>query len=291
MAYWRQHDRGNPATTFIAALPEPFLASPWRAKAACVPHARKESFMQQSSSSNNLSHQLPFGPKTLVLGATALVAYGLTRRSKAGTALAAASGLLAYKAAQGSSTKSDTHTVFLLNASAEQAYTLWRDFASLPRFMAHLKSVREFDNRRSEWVALGPGGREIRWNAEITEDTPNQRIAWRSLPNSDVQTSGAVDFRPDPQGRGTYISANVQYAVPGGALTSGLAALFGKNTEFVVREDVRRFKQLLETGEVPTTLGQTHGPRGIHGQTAQALLREKANLPEPQTAPAYARSA
>jgi len=83
----------------------------------------------------------------------------------------------------------------------------------------------------------------------------------------------------------------VQYEVPGGALTRGLASLFGKNPEFVVREDVRRFKRLLETGEVPTTLGQTHGPRGIHGQTSQALLREKANLPEPQTAPAYARSA
>jgi len=246
--------------------------------------------MQQSSSSN-LSHQLPFGPKTLILGATALVAYGLTRRSKAGTALAAASGLLAYKAAQGSPKKSDTRAVFLLNASAEQAYTLWRNFAGLPRFMVHLKSVREFDGRHSEWVALGPGGREVRWNAEITEDIPNQRIAWHSLPGSDVQTSGSVDFRPDPQGRGTYLSASVQYEVPGGALTSGLASLFGKNPEFVVREDVRRFKRLLETGEVPTTLGQTHGPRGAHGQTAQALLREKANLPEPQTAPAYARSA
>ncbi len=136
-----------------------------------------------------------------------------------------------------------------------------------------------------------PVQREIRWNAEITEDTPNQRIAWRSLPNSDVQTSGSVDFRPDPQGRGTFVSANVQYGLPGGPLTSGLAALFGKNPEFVVREDVRRFKQLLETGEVPTTRGQTHGPRGIHGHTEQVLFREKTNLPDPQVAPAYSRSA
>lgn len=245
--------------------------------------------MQQSSSSSN---QLPFGPKTLVFGATALIAYGLTRRSKTGTALAAAGGLLAYKAAQASVSKqAETHAVFLVNGPPEQAYKLWRNFAGLPRFMVHLKSVRELDSRRSEWVALGPGQREVRWSAEITEDTPNQRIAWRSLPNSDVQTSGSVDFRPDPQGRGTYVSANVQYGFPGGPLTAGAAALFGKNPEFVVREDVRRFKQLLETGEVPTTRGQTHGPRGLHGQAAQVLLREKTNLPDPQVAPAYSRSA
>jgi uncharacterized membrane protein len=246
---------------------------------------------QSSASSNNRSRQFPFGPGTLALGATALIAYGLTRRSKAGTALAAAGGLLVFKAAKAPSTEADTHAIFLVNASPEQAYELWRNFGGLPRFMVHLKSVRELDGRRSEWVALGPGQREIRWNAEITEDTPNQRIAWRSLPDSDVQTSGAVDFRPDPQGRGTFVSANVEYVLPGGAFTSGLATLFGKNPEFVVREDVRRFKQLLETGEVPTTLGQTHGPRGIHGHTEQVLFREKTNLPDPQVAQAYRRSA
>jgi uncharacterized membrane protein len=248
--------------------------------------------MQQSSaSSNNLSHQLPFGPKTMVFGATALIAYGLTRRSKAGTALAAAGGLLAYKAVRApSSTKAETHAVFLVNASPEQAYTLWRDFQGLPRFMVHLKSVREVDDWRSEWVALGPGQREIRWNAEITEDTPVQRIAWRSLPDSDVQTSGSVEFRADPQGRGTFVTANVHYGLPGGPLTYGFAALFGKNPEFVVREDLRRFKRLLETGEVPTTRGQTHGPRGIHGHMEQALFREKTNLAEPQVARVYSRS-
>ncbi len=241
--------------------------------------------MQQSSTpTSSFSRQLPFGPKTIVLGATALVAYGLTRRSKAGTALAAAGGLLAYKAVQNTQSTADTHAVFLVNASPEQAYNLWRDFAGLPRFMVHLKSVRELGNGRSEWVAFGPGRREIRWNAETTEDTPNRRIAWRSLPDSDVHISGSVDFRPDPQGRGTFVDVRVQYGVPGGALSSGIAALFGKNPEFVVREDVRRFKQLLETGEVPTTRGQTHGPRGVHGHVEQMLFREKTNLPEPQIA-------
>jgi len=246
---------------------------------------------QSSASSHNSSRQFPFGPGTLLLGASALIAYGLTRRSKAGSALAAAGGLLAFKAAQTPSAEADTHAVFLVDASPEEAYNLWRNFAGLPRFMVHLKSVRELDARRSEWVALGPGQREIRWNAEIMEDIANQRIAWRSLPDSQVHTRGSVNFRADPLGRGTFVSVNVQYGLPGGSLTSGLATLFGKHPEFVVREDVRRFKQLLETGEVPTTLGQTHGPRGIHGHTEQVLFREKTNLPDPQVAQVYRRSA
>ncbi|SDF00479.1 SRPBCC family protein [Terriglobus roseus] len=248
--------------------------------------------MQQSStSSNNLSSQLPFGPKTLVLGAVALIAYGLTRRSKAGTAIAAAGGLLAYKAAQSPPPQFKTHAIFLVISSPNQAYALWRNFAGLPRFMVHLKSVREVGGDRSEWIALGPGEREIRWNAEITEDTVDKRIAWRSLPNSDIATSGSVEFRPDPQSRGTFVTVNVGYTLPGGSLATGLAAIFGKSPDFVVREDVRRFKQLLETGEVPTTRGQSHGPRGIHGHTEQLLFREKSNLPDPQAASAYSQSA
>lgn len=245
--------------------------------------------MSQSTSSK--TPQLPFSPRTLLIGATALIAYGVSRRSKAGTALAAAGGLIAYKAAKTSPSHSDTKVVFLVNASPEQAYTLWRNFERLPRFMVHLQSVRELDSRRSEWVALGPGQREIRWTAEISEDKPNRRIAWRSLPGSEVHTSGSVQFRADPQGRGTFVTVSIQYAVPGGPLGTGIAAVLGKNPGFMVREDVRRFKQLLESGEVPTTRGQTHGPRGIHGHVAQTLLREKTNLPGAQTQRTQGQSA
>lgn len=229
------------------------------------------------------SSQFPIGPKTLVFGATALIAYGLSRRSKTGTAMAAAGGLLAFQAARSHSAQpSETQATFLVNASPEQAYQLWRNLENLPRFMAHLKSVRALDGRRSQWTAKGPMNRNVQWTAEITEDVPNQRISWRSLPNSDVQTSGNVSFRADPLGRGTYIRAEVQYQVPGGALTTGMAALMGKHPEFVVREDLRRFKALLETGEVPTAVGQTHGPRGAHGHTEQVLFRETNNQPQPQ---------
>lgn len=237
-----------------------------------------------SRSSPHASSQFPFGPKTLILGAGALIAYGLSRRSKSGTALAAAGGVLAFSAAKSrlSAAQSATKARFLVNASPEKAYELWRNFGNLPRFMGHLKSVRVLDDRHSEWVARGPMNREVQWNAEITEDTPNERIAWRSLSDSDVNNSGFVEFRADPLGRGTYVTAEIRYGSPGGGLGTAIATMLGKSPEFMVREDLRRFKALLEAGEAPTTVGQTHGPRGVHGHVEQVLFRETSNQPQPQ---------
>ena len=238
------------------------------------------------------SSQLPFGPRSLLLGAGALMLYGLTRRSKSGMALATAGGVLAFKAAKSQQTSArNTRATFLVNASPERAYELWRNFENLPRFMAHLKSVRVLEGNRSEWVAVGPMEREVHWSAEITQDSPNQRIAWRSLPGSDVETSGSVEFGPDPLDRGTYITADVRYRIPGGSVASGLASVLGKHPEFMVREALRRFKALLETGETPTIIGQTHGPRGIHGRTEQVLFREFTNHPQPQAASGLPRTA
>jgi uncharacterized membrane protein len=244
---------------------------------------------QQPTGSQEWSSQLPFGPKTILLAASALILYGLTRRTKSGIALATAGGVLAFKASQSqSSSLQHAKATFLVNASSQKAYELWRQFESLPRFMAHLKSVRVLDDRRSEWVALGPFDREIKWSAEVTEDRPGERIAWQSLPESDIRTSGSVEFRDDPQKRGTFVTAEVNYT---GSLASTLASLFGKHPEFMVREDLRRFKALLEAGETPTTLGQSHGPRGIHGRTEEVLFRETSNRPEPQSGSWTAKTA
>ena len=238
------------------------------------------------------SSQLPFGRNTSLLGAGALLLYGLTRRSKAGVALATASGVVVLKVLKSNlPSPQTTKATFLVNASAERAYNLWRNVENLPRFMAHLKSVRMVDQQRSEWVAAGPMNREIRWQAEITEDLKDQRIAWRSLPGSDIHTAGSVEFRPDPQNRGTFVTAEVHYRDPLGAVGRSLTTLLGKHPEFMVREDLRRFKALLEAGEAPTTAGQTHGPRGIHGHAEQVLFRETSNHPDPQAVPGFAKSA
>jgi uncharacterized membrane protein len=228
----------------------------------------------------------------VIAGASALVLYGLSRRNKTGLALATAGGLVAYKQArsQARSSRQTATSVFRVNTTSNEAYRLWRNFENLPRFMAHLDAVRILNDRQSEWTAKGPLDSRVRWKAEITEDEPNRRIAWRSLPGSQLETSGWVEFRDDPQGRGSTVRAQVEYSNPLGAIGLGLLSALGKNPSFVVKEDLRRFKALLEAGEAPTTVGQTHGPRGLHGHVEQALFRETSNHPSPQAENAPRRS-
>ncbi|MDT7815092.1 MAG: hypothetical protein QOJ42_5008 [Acidobacteriaceae bacterium] len=228
----------------------------------------------------------------VIAGASALVLYGLFRRNKTGLALATAGGLVAYQQArsQAQSAKQIATAVFRVNKTSSEAYKLWRNFENLPRFMAHLAAVRVLDDRRSEWTAKGPLDSRLRWNAEITEEEANRRIAWRSLPDSQLETSGWVEFRDDPQGRGSTVRAQLEYSNPLGAVGHGLLTALGKNPNFVIKEDLRRFKALLEAGEAPTTAGQTHGPRGLHGHVEQVLFRETSNHPSPQAANEPSRS-
>jgi uncharacterized membrane protein len=206
----------------------------------------------------------------LMVAGGALALYGVTRRSKSGLSLAAAGGLMAYRGSQvGDQPRGSQHrdrnlhaqTSFAVNCSPAQAYQFWRNFENLPKFMRNLESVRIIDERRSEWTALGPIDLHICWTAEIVDDHENERIAWRSLPESDFQIRGFVEFRPASGGRGTIVSVSVQYELPAGALGKAVATILGKDPEITIREDLRRFKALLEAGEIPTTEGQSHGPR------------------------------
>lgn len=247
-----------------------------------------------TATASSLSRLASSTPKVgLMVGMGALVMYGLTRRTKSGLALASVGSVIAFKAAQSTLHPSEytARTNFLINCKPEEAYTLWRSFDNLPRFMSHLKSVKVLDGKRSEWVAIGPGDVEVRWAAEITEDEPDRKIAWKSLPGSDIRNSGSVRFETGPVGRGTMVTAEVSYDSPEGALGRGLIAMFGKHPDFVVREDVRRFKALVEARETPTTEGQTHGPRGASGRLREFLFRETSNHPEPQAGQASRRSA
>ncbi len=137
-----------------------------------------------------------------------------------------------------------------VNRSPEEAYNFWRNFENLPRFMAHLESVRVMDQRHSYWKARALLGATVQWTAEITEDRPNELIAWRSLEGADVPNAGQVRFVPAADRRGAEVQVELRYDPPGGIVGASIARLFGKEPSQRVDSDLRRFKQVLEVGEV-----------------------------------------
>lgn len=150
-----------------------------------------------------------------------------------------------------------------INRSPQECYEAWRRFEELPRFMRQLESVTVLDARRSRWVARGPAGSTVRWEAELVEDEPGRLLAWRSLDGGDVATSGRVELSPRPSERGTFLRVTLDYAPPAGAAGAAVAKLLVEAPEQQLQEDLRRFKQLLEAGEVITTEGQPAGRRDL----------------------------
>jgi uncharacterized membrane protein len=124
---------------------------------------------------------------------------------------------------------------------------------------------------RSHWVAKGPAGTSVEWDAEITEDRPGERIAWRSVEGADVENSGAVSFEAAPGGRGTIVRVELEYNPPGGFLGAGLARLFGEEPGQQVDADLRRFKQVMETGEVVVSEGTVPGTGLMAQRPAQPV--------------------
>jgi uncharacterized membrane protein len=143
-----------------------------------------------------------------------------------------------------------------INRTPADLYRFWRDFRNLPRFMPHLRSVRVDSARQSHWVAQGPAGTTVAWDAEITADQPDALIAWRSLAGADMDHSDSVYFEEAPGGRGTFVRVCMAYHPPGGALGAAVASLFGKDPRQYLHEGLRHFKQLMEAGELATTSGQ-----------------------------------
>lgn len=148
-----------------------------------------------------------------------------------------------------------------INAPSETVYASWRDFEGLPTFMYHLESVQPTGDGRSHWVAKAPGGTTIEWDAEVTDDIPGERIAWRSVEGASVRNEGSVRFADAPGGQGTEVSVELAYSPPGGAVGSLVAKLFGEEPGQQISDDLRRFKQLVETGEIARSEGSPWGSR------------------------------
>src|SRR5581483_8299875 len=149
--------------------------------------------------------------------------------------------------------------VVTINRSPEELYSFWRNFENLPRIMNHLVSVKNLDDKRSHWVVKSPGGTTVEWDAEMTMEKPNELIGWRSLEGAQVDNSGSVRFERAPGGRGTVVRVQLDYRPPAGVIGATLAKFFGEAPEKQVAVDLHRFKQLIETGEIPRTEGQPAG--------------------------------
>lgn len=204
---------------------------------------------------------------------TALVLAGLGRRRAAGWALVTLGGMLLERGVTGhcrvfdalglntAGTGDDTRAALggprgtlvdeqvTINRPIEELYRFWRNLENLPQFMRHLESVERVTDTLSRWRAWGPGGAIVEWTAEIINEVPNQVIGWRSLEGSDVVSAGSVNF--DAAGPGTHVRVRLQYSPPGGKVGAALARLLGRDAATEIREDLRRFKQLVETGEAP----------------------------------------
>jgi uncharacterized membrane protein len=206
---------------------------------------------------------------------TALMAYGISRRSVPGVLLAISAIPLAYRGLAGewppplgalvaNGYSGNTRTALSgrrgihvreavrIERPLQEVYRFWRQLENLPRFMTNLARVTELGNGRSHWVAKGPGDVRVEWDAEIINEVEDQVIGWRSLPGSDVVTAGSVNFEAVRNGRSTQILVHLQYAPPAGKLAALAAMAAGREPSQTIREDLRRLKQLLEAGEVPT---------------------------------------
>ena len=227
-----------------------------------------------------------------LFGGAALTLYALRRRDRSGAVLALAGAALVERGATGHcrvyhalgvTTNADEGSFLerkrgraaVLDASKavrversvtiarspEQLYAFWRDFRNLPRVMQHLEDVTLLDGDRSRWRAKAPAGQSVEWEAEIINEVPNELIAWRSVAEATVPNAGSVHFTPAPGGRGTVLRVIIEYEPPAGLVGSTIARFVHEEPDAQVREDLRRFKRMMETGETPTTEGQPSGRR------------------------------
>jgi len=186
-----------------------------------------------------------------VIGAGAVAAYVYSRRAEPRTTERGAGRGSDTREQLGGSAGSHVDEAVTINRPIAEVYRFWRNFENFPTFMRHLESVSEREGGITHWVATGPAGTTVEWDARIINEIDNKLIGWQSLEGSTISTAGSVNFRDTP--RGTELRVHLQYNPPAGRIGAAVAWLFGEEPNLQIREDLRRFKQLIETGEIPTT--------------------------------------
>ena len=173
-----------------------------------------------------------------------------------------------------------------INKPRNEVYQYWRKLENLPLFMKHLQSVTQLDERRSHWVAPIPGTEKIdsvgniEWDAEIVEEVENEKLLWRSVSNSSVDNAGEVRFQDAPPNRGTEVHVTIRYTPPAGQLGTTVAKLFQPAFRQMVKEDIRRFKRIMETGLIPSN----EGPSGREPERINPALRGPVDQPRTESA-------
>ena len=208
-----------------------------------------------------------------LIGGGAMVLLGLRQGSLRGALTAIGGGGLIYRGVTAQTGIQDTiqntlgmnqsikveKTVTISNKSPEELYRFWRNFENLPHFMKHVKHVNVVNETRSHWITTAPMGGSVEWDAEIIKDEENRLIAWASVEGADIDNSGFVRFKNAPAGRGTEVKVVIEYNPPGGTIGDAIAKLFGEEPQQQIGDELRRFKMLMEAGEIATTEGQPTG--------------------------------
>ena len=245
-----------------------------------------------------------------LVGGSSLVAYGLVKRNLSGFALAALGGGLILRGATG---HCDVYEAVGVNTSkkrngkgtgqhvtipyelgirvdhevhvdkpVQEVYRFWRNLENLPRFMDHLKSIEVLNDKRSHWTAVGPAGVSVEWDAEIINEEQNKVIGWRSLEGADVDNAGSVRFESEGAGSTTLVKVSLQYNPPAGSLGAAVAKLFGQDPKKQVKQDMERFKQLMETGKITIT----KKPRGEEPVAKKMWVRDEVTNSSEESFPA-----
>jgi uncharacterized membrane protein len=221
-----------------------------------------------------------------MLAGAALSIYGWTRKSASGAALGVAGGAVALKAATagpiadlvGNDATLCRSVVIMRRAS--DIYAFWKDLSKAPQWLDHVESAVPIDNRITSWTCRHPGARILEWRTETTEDIPNELIAWRTLPRvgSPFGASGRVEFKDFGNNRGTTVILTVCARMRSGLIYSAAPTSVGLDAQYEIGESLRRFKMLMEAGEIATIKGQSQGPRGLKGKLKETLLREERQI-------------
>jgi len=148
-----------------------------------------------------------------------------------------------------------------INRPRAELYAFWRDFRNLALFMENVESVTPSEGGRSHWVVKAPAGKPVEWDSVLTEEVENEVLAWESADGADIKNAGRIEFRDAPPGRGTEVTATIVYEPPGGDLGKLIAKLFQKEPKIQARRELRRFKQLIETGEISTAKSPDAAPQ------------------------------